>query len=466
MKKYINLLFLLIIIYSLQASNIVIQNDETNSDKSNLQSTLPNKQQITIQQDKTPLRTGPGILYPIKKFLNKETILEIKDYNFTDIQDKDNWFLVSDSLNLEQGFISLYSTKKIPIQTDKIYQIAKYLSIDNNNFTDTLHLNNEQIALSFTNLFDVNSEFIDFANSYNIDINKYIDFKKDTYLGFSRNDNFKNIKIPNIKKTNYFTEAEIGLGLGIASIIAKEGLYYNKAIQDYINYIGIQVVEAFSITEVQFKFFILNQKKLNSYACPGGYIFISKGLLLSCENEAELAFILAQEIAQVIIDNKRPQSLKRNDIIVNKISLDSLLIKNQISSQDSINTNIDSLKITTNSQIQNIKTIRDSLINEILIYKDRVIYKENNYKLTSNISEIDEIAFFATCRTGYDGTVIPFYLNRLIKHKINGENYYSENSLIKREIKLRKYQRYNHLPKNLMKQKNRFDIFKSQIKTD
>ena len=46
-------------------------------------------------------------------------------------------------------------------------------------------------------------------------------------------------------------------------------------------------------------FDIINTEEINAFACPGGYILISKGALRHAENEAELAHVLAHEIAHV-----------------------------------------------------------------------------------------------------------------------------------------------------------------------
>ena len=44
-------------------------------------------------------------------------------------------------------------------------------------------------------------------------------------------------------------------------------------------------------------FDIINTEEINAFACPGGYILISKGALRHAENEAELAHVLAHEVA-------------------------------------------------------------------------------------------------------------------------------------------------------------------------
>ena len=48
-----------------------------------------------------------------------------------------------------------------------------------------------------------------------------------------------------------------------------------------------------------YKFTILNDKKVNPFALPGGYVYITRGLLVLAENEAEIAGVLAHEIGHI-----------------------------------------------------------------------------------------------------------------------------------------------------------------------
>ena len=48
-----------------------------------------------------------------------------------------------------------------------------------------------------------------------------------------------------------------------------------------------------------YKFTIPNDKKVNPLALPGGYVYITRGLLVLAENEAEIAGVLAHEIGHI-----------------------------------------------------------------------------------------------------------------------------------------------------------------------
>jgi len=70
-------------------------------------------------------------------------------------------------------------------------------------------------------------------------------------------------------------------------------------INDYLNNIGYQLVSAHEPTDQEFHFFLVNDKAINAFALPGGYIGINYGLILATRNEDELAAVLAHEIAHV-----------------------------------------------------------------------------------------------------------------------------------------------------------------------
>jgi len=107
--------------------------------------------------------------------------------------------------------------------------------------------------------------------------------------------------------TNYsyaFSDAEIKdeikVGRSVAAIIAGTyDLYDNPVLLKYVNLVGESIAYYNGRTELSYHFAILDTEQINAYACPGGYIFISKGLIYSLANEAQLAAVLAHEIAHV-----------------------------------------------------------------------------------------------------------------------------------------------------------------------
>jgi predicted Zn-dependent protease len=94
---------------------------------------------------------------------------------------------------------------------------------------------------------------------------------------------------------------EVALGAGIASnLLGAAPLWHDRKAQAYVNTVGHWVARQSERPELNWRFAVLDDNELNAYAAPGGYVFVSRGLLLSLRSEAELAGVLAHEIAHVV----------------------------------------------------------------------------------------------------------------------------------------------------------------------
>jgi predicted Zn-dependent protease len=96
-------------------------------------------------------------------------------------------------------------------------------------------------------------------------------------------------------------EEEIVLGEAVAveAFSRFGGEYPNQTWTRYINLVGKTIAEVSDRPTLNFHFAILNSPEQNAFAAPGGYIFITVGLLKTLKNEAELAGVLAHEVAHV-----------------------------------------------------------------------------------------------------------------------------------------------------------------------
>ncbi len=73
----------------------------------------------------------------------------------------------------------------------------------------------------------------------------------------------------------------------------------SDALQAYVNNIGQKLAANTERTDVQYKFFVLDDEMVNAFALPGGYIYVTRGLMAYAGNEAQLAAVLAHEIGHV-----------------------------------------------------------------------------------------------------------------------------------------------------------------------
>ena len=96
---------------------------------------------------------------------------------------------------------------------------------------------------------------------------------------------------------------EYYLGRAVAAnILAKYPLYQHQAVTLYVNDVGQAVAQRFRRTATSrgFHFAVLDTSEPNAFACPGGIIFVTRGLIKDCQNEDELAAVLAHEVAHVV----------------------------------------------------------------------------------------------------------------------------------------------------------------------
>jgi len=77
------------------------------------------------------------------------------------------------------------------------------------------------------------------------------------------------------------------------------GEYGSPALRKYVDGVGQLLVRTSERRDLTYKFTILNSQIVNAFAIPGGYIYISRGLLALVDNEAQLAAVLAHELGHI-----------------------------------------------------------------------------------------------------------------------------------------------------------------------
>jgi hypothetical protein len=94
-------------------------------------------------------------------------------------------------------------------------------------------------------------------------------------------------------------EKEAALGRQLAMEVEQQvKLVDDPAITEYVNRVGQNIV-LHSDAKVPFTIKVIDSDEVNAFALPGGYFYVNKGLLLAADNEAELAGVMAHEIAHV-----------------------------------------------------------------------------------------------------------------------------------------------------------------------
>ena len=96
------------------------------------------------------------------------------------------------------------------------------------------------------------------------------------------------------------TEKEIDFGRGVAAkILGKYPIFKDEEKVNYVSQIGTGISAQLGRPELRYYFGILDTEDINAYAAPGGYIFVTTGALKLMRNEAQLAGVLAHELAHI-----------------------------------------------------------------------------------------------------------------------------------------------------------------------
>lgn len=111
------------------------------------------------------------------------------------------------------------------------------------------------------------------------------------------------IQLPDIGESSgsvISPDQERGLGERLMRRLRQDLLVVDDPLlHSYIQSLGERLVSHSHRPAGEFTFFIVNDAAINAFAAPGGYIGVNSGLLLTTENESELAAVLAHEITHV-----------------------------------------------------------------------------------------------------------------------------------------------------------------------
>ena len=123
----------------------------------------------------------------------------------------------------------------------------------------------------------------------------------------------RNINTGLIAKMSGSTEKEVRMGREAAAEVDRQAKFVDDPlITEYVNRVGQNIV-LHSDAKVPFTIKVIDSDEVNAFALPGGFFYVNKGLLLAADNEAELAGVMAHEIAHVAarhaVENQTKASL-------------------------------------------------------------------------------------------------------------------------------------------------------------
>jgi predicted Zn-dependent protease len=194
------------------------------------------------------------------------------------------------------------------------------------------------------------------------------------------------------EKTASDVAAEVEFGRRVAAyILGREDLLENPQLTRYVNLVGKSLALHSARSDLEFHFGILQDKAINAYSTPGGYVFVTRGALRLVKDESELAAILAHEIAHVnarhIVKEMHIHGTDHRDLAV----FTKLLGASNETTRATLSQAVDS---TLN-----------------LLFK-------KGYKISDEL-EADRIALMILADTGYNPLALAHYLRRADQHTAN-----------------------------------------------
>lgn len=94
-------------------------------------------------------------------------------------------------------------------------------------------------------------------------------------------------------------EVEIGRDINQRLLSRQYRLSPDQQAQRYVENIGQRLVQASDSRDIPYTFQVLASDQINAFAAPGGFIYVTEGLIEEADNEAQLASVMAHEIAHI-----------------------------------------------------------------------------------------------------------------------------------------------------------------------
>jgi predicted Zn-dependent protease len=93
-------------------------------------------------------------------------------------------------------------------------------------------------------------------------------------------------------------EIEVGRQLD-PEIIKEYGIYSDYTLQAYLNELGQKIAAVSDRPDLIYRFKVLNSPIINAFALPGGYVYVTRGLLAYINSESELAGVISHEVSHI-----------------------------------------------------------------------------------------------------------------------------------------------------------------------
>ena len=119
----------------------------------------------------------------------------------------------------------------------------------------------------------------------------------------------------------YSIDTDVKLGKQYAMMVESSSrMIQDPVVNEYVNRVGQNLVRN-SDAKVPFTIKVVDSDDINAFALPGGFFYVNSGLILAADNEAELAGVMAHEIAHVAARHATREMTKANYVSFSTIPL-------------------------------------------------------------------------------------------------------------------------------------------------
>ena len=103
---------------------------------------------------------------------------------------------------------------------------------------------------------------------------------------------------PDVVTMSEAQEIELGRRMH-PQIVSEFGRYEDELLQAYVNDLGQRIAAQSHRPELQYTFTVLDSDDVNAFALPGGYVYITRGILAYLNSEAELVAVMGHEVGHI-----------------------------------------------------------------------------------------------------------------------------------------------------------------------
>ncbi len=110
---------------------------------------------------------------------------------------------------------------------------------------------------------------------------------------------FRGIQLIQLSSMSDSQEVSLGSRINQQLTSSELKLYSDRAVTDYVDQIGQKLVPQSDRPNIPYVFQVVDMDAVNAFATMGGYVYVTKGLLKTADNEAQLASVIGHEIGHI-----------------------------------------------------------------------------------------------------------------------------------------------------------------------